>query len=93
MHDQPTRGPEMSPAEADDQMKAVVLNHLLDVYPAPFTIAELMSELAGPTAKSSDQDDVQRAVRDLANAGLLHHSGFFVWPTRAAQHAGYLAIC
>ncbi len=31
-----------------------------------------------------ERDDVEQAVRDLAAAGLLHRSGAFVLPTRAA---------
>lgn len=33
-------------------------------------------------------DSVQRLIR----AGLLHRSGSFVWPTRAALHAAKLDI-
>lgn len=90
MHDQPTRGPGLSPAEQDDQLQGVVLHHLLDDYPVHFAVTELVSELSGPTAARSEHDDIERAVRDLAGAGLLHHGSGFVWPTRAAMRAGAL---
>lgn len=92
MHDQPTRGSGPSPAEIDDQLRGVVLTHLLDAYPAPFTVEELVAELSSPYSERDQRDDIQRAVRDLSCSGLVHFGPVFVWPTRSAVQAGMLLV-
>lgn len=72
--------------EADDlTVQAVVLEFLIG-QPQQISMHELLLELAEPTHGPHDRDTVERAARDLVHAGLLHRSGDFVFPTRAARH-------
>jgi hypothetical protein len=48
------------------------------------TVAELVREVGGQDAQFAQRDAVERAVRDLSGAGLLHRNEDFVMPTRAA---------
>lgn len=83
MQDQPIAA--RSPVPEDDaREQAAVLSHLLLLYPAHLTFAELLRELVDDPRDFMDRDDIERAVRDLARAGLLHRHGDFVFPTRAA---------
>jgi len=86
------RGVAPSPAELDDQLQMAVLSHLLLAYPAPFTLDEVVTAFENPFEQSFwESDAIQRAVRDLACAGLLHERDGFVVPTRAASRFGVLA--
>lgn len=58
--------------EDDGVMQAAVLGLLLQVYPAPLTIGEVVLHLATDPDDFGQRDDVERAVRDLIRAGLLH---------------------
>jgi hypothetical protein len=92
MHDQPTRGPALSPAEIEDQMQITVLRFLLDPRPSPLTLDEILTELIGLDDGSfSERDRIRCAVRDLVCSGLLHRHGEFVLPTRPAVRFGELA--
>lgn len=83
MQDQPsTRRSPVPDEDAADQ--AAVLTHLLLLYPAQLTYEELLRELVDDPGDFDQRDDVERAVRDLVRAGLLHRVGAFVFPTRAA---------
>jgi len=83
MPDQPIAA--RSPVPDDDAgIQAAVLSHLLLLYPAQLTVAELLRELVDEPSDFAQRDDVERAVRDLARAGLLHRFGDLVFPTRAA---------
>ena len=69
----------------DEEVEVAVLQQLLDLHPTRLTLAELTREFG--VRGSSDfaaHDAVERAVRDLAAAGLLHKGEEFVAPTRAA---------
>jgi len=73
--------------EEDDQLEAAVLRRVLDSHPDAFTRDELFREMTrGRATEFSEVDASERAVRDLAAAGLLHPLGAeaFVRPTRAA---------
>lgn len=75
---------ERNPAEEDRKVQAAVLGFLIDEDPDRFTIPELSRAMnAGPAAFEAE-DAVERAVRELVGAGLLHCCGGFVLPTRAA---------
>jgi hypothetical protein len=75
----------LSPAEEDARTEHAVLFFLIAEHPAQLTVAELSLAL-------NDRDDfargdaVERAVRELVGAGLLHCQGGFVLPTRAALY-------
>lgn len=74
-------------AEDDDRQQSAVLRQVLEHHPAGLTLDELIRELNGGRAREfSEIDAVNRAVRDLVGAGLIHHPGEdeFVHPTHAA---------
>lgn len=88
MHDQPTCGPALSPAELEAQRESDVLLHLFDAYPALFSLDELLSELTPPgTSASNQRDGFETAISDLTARGLLHQHDSYLWPTRAAKAA------
>jgi hypothetical protein len=70
--------------EGDIATEAAVIQLVLDLHPTLLTVAELVREVAGQEAAFAERDAVERAVRDLIGAGLLHGTDGFVIPTRAA---------
>jgi hypothetical protein len=68
----------------DEDFESVVLQRLLDLHPTRLTVSELTRELGGERIDFAERDALERAIRDLAAAGLLHQSEDFVIPTRAA---------
>jgi hypothetical protein len=73
-----------SPAEEDAATEAVVLTQLLAIHPVHITFDELLREIGGEPEDFARRDAIERAVRDLAAAGLLHRNDNFVLPSRAA---------
>lgn len=73
-----------TPATQDAATEAAVLQQVLDFHPTHVTVAELLRELGGEGQSFAERDAVERAIRDLAGAGLLHRLDSFVVPTRAA---------
>jgi hypothetical protein len=71
---------------ADLATESAVIRQVLEVHPVLLTTDELVRELAGESPDFAERDAIERAVRDLAGVGLLHHHGEFVLPTRAALH-------
>jgi DNA-binding IclR family transcriptional regulator len=67
-----------STAEEDAAIESALLQQVLALHPAAVTLDELIRELG------EELDDVERAVRDLVAAGLLHRSDALVLPSRAA---------
>jgi hypothetical protein len=60
---------------------------LLDEYPDhQLTILEVSLALNAGETDFDSEDAVERAIRELVGAGLLHCSGGFVLPTRAALY-------
>lgn len=70
--------------EEDDEVEAAVIAQLIDLHPTRLTLTELVRELAGERPAFAERDAIERAVRDLAAAGLVHRGDEFVEPTRAA---------
>lgn len=73
----------------DESVESAVLRQLLELHPTRLTLEELVRELSGGHRGGdgdgfAERDAVERAVRDLSAVGLLHRSGGFVEPTRAA---------
>jgi hypothetical protein len=64
--------------------ESAVLRQVLDLHPAQVTVAELLREIGGETADFGQRDAIERAIRDLGGAGLLHRRDDLVIPTRAA---------
>lgn len=73
-----------APAAADAAIESAVLQLVLALHPAQVTLAELVRELGGESPSFAERDAIDRAIRDLTGAGLLHAHGAFVVPTRAA---------
>ena len=68
----------------DEGIESAVLRQLLDLHPAQLTPEELLREMSGGQRVFAEHDAVERAVRELTAAGLLHRGEDFVTPTRAA---------
>ncbi|MEX2106440.1 MAG: hypothetical protein WD810_06030 [Solirubrobacterales bacterium] len=75
----------------DAATESAVLMRILELHPAQVTFAELVREFAGEDAAFAERDSIERAVRDLAGAGLLHRKDDFVLATRAALRFNELA--
>lgn len=73
-----------NPVEEDAAVEAAVLRQLLALHPVQLTLGELVREIATEPPSFALTDAVERAVRDLAAAGLAHRSGDVVLPSRAA---------
>ncbi len=83
----PTDCSECSPTtdlSEETKVERIVLAFLLEEHPIRPTIPELCRALyAHPNDFDSD-DVVERAIRDLDGAGLVHCDGGYVAPSRAA---------
>ncbi len=73
-----------NPAADDKATEAAVLRQLLALYPVQLTLKELKREIAGEGDDFALVDAVERAVLELAAAGLVHRNGEVVLPSRAA---------
>lgn len=71
-------------ARDDAATESAVLQHVLALHPAQVTVAELTREVGDDPGEFARRDAIERAVRDLAGAGLLHNRDNLVLPTRAA---------
>jgi len=75
------------PKDEDRKVERTVLSFLLDAHPdQQLTIPEVSREMNAGEADFATNDAVERAIRDLDGAGLLHCRGGFAVPTRAALH-------
>jgi len=74
----------LTPAAGDDATESAVLQRLLDLHPVQVTAAELVREVGGESSSFTERDAIERAIRDLSGAGLVHSHDAFVLPTRAA---------
>jgi hypothetical protein len=68
----------------DAAVEATVLRQLLLIHPAQVTVEELIVDVAFDPDAFAERDAIERAVRELARAGLLHRNGEFAIPSRAA---------
>jgi hypothetical protein len=87
------RGQIRSTSREDTATERVVLQQVLSLHPAAITLDELAREIDGDEGELASRDAIERAVRDLAGAGLLHHNAPFVLPTRAALRFDQLLGC
>jgi hypothetical protein len=78
-------------ADQDDRDQAAVLREVLFIYPEVLTLDELARQLTFGSDAFAQRDRIERAVRDLTGAGLLHQVGPLVLPTRTAVVFGRLA--
>ena len=71
--------------EEDAKIEAAVLRQLLALHPVQLTLDELVREVGGEeVAGFALRDAVERAVRELVVAGLVHRSCEVILPSRAA---------
>jgi len=70
--------------EGDLATESAVLQLVLNLHPTALTVTEIVREISGEDPGFAELDAIERAVRDLAGAGLLHHRDEFAIPTRAA---------
>jgi hypothetical protein len=75
---------QISAAEEDAATESAVLQQVLALHPSALTLAELHRALGAEEEGFAAVDAIERAVRDLVAAGLLHRSEALVLPTRAA---------
>lgn len=68
----------------DAAFESTVLRQVLILHPVQVTLEELVREIATDPDAFAERDAIERAVRELAHAGLLHRSGEFILPSRAA---------
>jgi hypothetical protein len=73
-----------STVREDMATETAILAHLLALHPCRVTFEELLGEIAEDPADFAQRDGVERAVRDLVAAGLVHRGDGFVLPSRAA---------
>jgi predicted transcriptional regulator len=73
-----------SASQEDMAVESAVLQQVLALHPTAVTVEELTRELGEERDSFAERDAIERAVRDLAGAGLVHRSEHFVLPTRAA---------
>jgi len=78
------RDDSLTPAGKDAATESAVLQQVLDFHPVLVTAAELIREVGGESPAFAERDAIERAIRDLIGAGLLHEHGNFLVPTRAA---------
>jgi|SoimicmetaTmtLAA_FD_contig_31_5646974_length_1908_multi_6_in_0_out_0_4 hypothetical protein len=87
--DHPTDCAERSPtlpSDQDAQAERAVLSFLLNEHPSQLTIPEVSRALNAVPDSFSSFDAVERAIRDLDGAGLVHCRDGFALPTRAALY-------
>jgi hypothetical protein len=80
-----------TPAIADRKVEWAVLSYLLGEHLDRFTIPEVSRAMNAGKTDFGSEDAVERAIRQLVGAGLLHCSGGFILPTRAALYYWRLA--
>lgn len=71
---------------AAEEVKAqrIVLGFLLEEHPSRLTIPELCRALYAHPNDFDTNDVVERAIRELDGAGLIHCDGGYAAPSRAA---------
>ncbi|MGN6588020.1 MAG: hypothetical protein ACTHKT_11225 [Solirubrobacterales bacterium] len=89
MHDK-GRAAQTTHAE-DEQLERAVFNHLMEAQPTTLRLSDLIREFGDPD-DFAKRDAVERAVRDLVNAGLLFRCEGAVLPTRQAIRSYELLV-
>lgn len=75
----------------DTRVESALLQRVLDLHPTRMTDDELVRDLNGEEVDFAARDSVERAIRELTGAGLLHRTDDgLITPTRAALHFGDL---
>jgi len=79
-------------AAEEIQAERIVLAFLLDEHPPRLTIPELCRALYVHPNDFNSGDAVERAVRELDGAGLIHCDGGYAVPSRAALYFARLEM-
>lgn len=82
---QAKRNPRSLSEREDRRIQRALLSLAIHQHPVPLAQDDL-------ERKMGRGDAVERAVRDLTQAGLLHQEGATVLPTRAALHFDRLEL-
>ena len=72
-------------AAEDRRDEGAVLRHVVETHPATLRLSDLIRELADPD-DFQQRDGIERAVRELVNAGLMFKSDGAILPTRQALY-------
>lgn len=76
---------ERTTAQEDRKFRRAVLGHVIHRHPTHLRVIELALEIsAGCEEEFVASDAIERAIRSLTGAGLLHRPGGIVMPTNAA---------
>jgi len=73
-------------AAEDARIENAVLTFLLTEHPTRLSLGELSLVLHADPRLTDPEDAAKRAVRELVGAGLVHHDGRFLAPSRAALY-------
>ena len=79
-------------AAEEKQAQRVVLAFLLEEHPSRLTIPELCRALYAHPTDFNRNDAVERAIRELDSAGLVHCDGGYAVPSRAALYFARLEM-
>ena len=86
-----TDGESLTTKDDDVRVESALLLRVLDLHPTRLTVPELVRDLVGEDADFGARDGVERAIRELTGAGLLHGGeDGLVTPTRPAVQFGEL---
>jgi hypothetical protein len=88
MHDQDKAA---TNAAEDLRDERAILVHLVDTFPQTLRLSDLIRELGG-SEDFAKRDNIERAVRELVNGGLLFRCSGAVLPTRTALRAYELFV-
>ena len=78
-------------ASEDRQAERAVLGLVLDAHPTTLRLSDLIREVADPD-DFAERDEIERAVRELVNGGMLFRCEGAVLPTRQALYAHELEL-
>lgn len=81
-------------AYAAEEMQAqrVVLAFLLEEHPSRLTIPELCRAMYAHPNDFNSNDVIERAIRELGGAGLIHCDGGYAAPSRPALYFARLEM-
>lgn len=79
-------------AAEEAEAQRVVLGFLLEVHPARLKVFEVCRALYAHPGDFESEDAVERALRELDGAGLIHCDGGYAVPSRAALYFSRLEM-
>jgi hypothetical protein len=86
-------GNEFAPPDREDaKSQQRVLSLVLAEWPKQLSKTEIARELLSDKPTFEEHDALERAITDLANAGLLRECEVLLLPTRAALHFNDLEL-